>query len=68
MVERKVFYFGVWQMGERVDSCPKANFPTDNQGRRTFKREFQRCIGEGRVLQAEIAQSALTVILKLVMQ
>ena len=55
-------------MGERVDSCPKTNFPTDNQGRRTFKREFQRCIGEGRGLQAEIAQSALTVILKLVMQ
>ena len=45
----------------RVDSCLKADFPTDSQWARAF-------IDGGRGLLAETAQSALIVILKLVMQ
>ena len=46
--------------GERGgDDCPKADFPNDNQWARAF-------IGWGKGLHAETAQSALTVILKLV--
>ena len=44
----------------RADTCPKANSPTtDNQGARAF-------IDGGRWLHVKTAQSALTVILKLV--
>ena len=48
---------------------PKANSPlTINQWARPFKGEFQVCIGGGRGLHAETAQSPLTVVLQLVMQ
>ena len=47
--------------GGRADSCPKADSLTDNQGARAF-------IDGGRGLRAETAQSALTVVLKLVMR
>lgn len=42
--------------------------PTDSPWARPFKGEFQGCRGRGRGLQAETVQSALTVILKLVLQ
>ena len=59
-----MFYFGCWQLVGRVYSCPKANSPashppTDNQWARAF-------IDRGRGLHAETAQSALTVVLTLV--
>ena len=44
----------------------KGQLPMDSQGARTFKGEFQGCIGGGRGLHTETAQSALTVILTLV--
>ena len=46
-------------MKVRVDACPKADTPSDNQGTRAF-------IDRGKGLHAETAQSAPTVILKLV--
>ena len=48
--------------GVGVDSCPKADFPPiDYQWARAF-------MGEGSELHGETAQTALTVILKLVMR
>ena len=41
---------------------------TDSQWPRAFKVEFQGYIGGGKVLHTETAPSALTIILKLVMQ
>ena len=49
------------QGGEGTASCPKAASPTDNQGTRAFTNK-------GRGLHAETAQSALTVILNLVIR
>ena len=64
-VDRKesFLYFGGWQPGERVGSCPKANSALTISG-----QEFQGCIGGRRGLHAETAQSALTAVLKLGMQ
>ena len=61
--KESLLYSGGWQLGVgggRVDSCLKADSCTaHNQGARAF-------IDGGRGLHAETAQSALTVILKLV--
>ena len=67
LVERKVCFildtsYGVGGGWWRADACPKANSlppPPDNQGAGAF-------IHRGKALHAETAQSALTVILKLV--
>ena len=64
--KESLLYFGGWQPGwaGHTDSCPKMDSlhpDTDNQGARAF-------IDGGRGLRAETAQSALTVVLKLVMQ
>ena len=69
-VERQVggkeslLYFGCWQRGGSGGCCWRLSkgqlLPTDNQGTRAF-------IGGWRGLHAETAQSALTVILKLIM-
>ena len=69
-VARKVslLYFGSWQLGEKADLCPKANHPSIDQGTRAFKGEFQGCMVKGKGLHSETKQSALTDILKLVMQ
>ena len=68
LVERKVCFIldaGNGGGGEggrgRVDTCRKADSPRHNQGARAF-------IGWGRGLHVETTQSALTVILKLVMR
>ena len=45
----------------------KTNCPLPIRGTRTFKGEFQGCNSGGRGPDAETAQSALTVILKLVL-
>ena len=69
LVERKV-YFGVqhpgWGLGvgERTS---KGQLPIVSQWAGAFKGGFQGCKGGGRRLHAETAQSALTLILKLVM-
>ena len=52
--------------GKKVDSCPKETTLHCQQGTRDFKEVFQECVGAERRLHAETAQSALTVILKLV--
>ena len=52
--------------GEKVDSCPKETTPHCQQGTRDFKEVFPGCVGRERRLHAEAAQSALTVVLKLV--
>ena len=60
MVERKVcFILDAGNRGWGRDPCPKADSLPDNQGARAF-------IDRGRGLHAEIIQSALTVIVKLV--
>ena len=63
LVERKAcFILGASnrQGGGEADSCSNANcLPTDHQGARAL-------VDRGRGVPAEIAQSALTVILKLV--
>ena len=66
LVEKKVCLIAEASNRGRADLCPKANSPADNQGARAFKGECQGCIGGGRGLRAEAAQSALTVVLKLV--
>ena len=63
-----MLYFGSWQLGEKADLCPKANHPSIDQGTRAFKGEFQGYIDGGKGLHTETAASAVTVILKLVMQ
>ena len=63
--KESLLYTGGWQPGERADSCPKVDDPpSDNRWARIPEREFQGCMGGGRGLQAETAQSALIVILK----
>ena len=57
-VKESLLYFRCWQPGGKLaDICPKADSSTDKQGMR-------ESLVEG--LHAEIAQSSLTVILKLV--
>ena len=57
----KFALFWIQQPGSRADTCPKAKSPhwQHNQWARAF-------VDRGRKLRAEIAQSALTVIMKLV--
>ena len=50
-------------MGQGAEPPP----PIDNLRARDFKGKFHGCIGGGRGLHAETAQSDLTVILKLIM-
>ena len=57
-----MLYFGCWQPGERVDAYPKAHHPHPSP-RQSMGKTFYR---QRRGLQAETEQSALTVILKLV--
>ena len=52
--------------GEKVDLCSKETTPHCQQGTRDSKEVFQGCVGGGRWLFVEIVQSALIVILKLV--
>ena len=66
--KESLLYFGGRQPGERADSCPKGRLPTDSQWARAFKGEFQGYIAGGSGLHTETAQSALTVILKLLMR
>ena len=64
LAERKVCFILEASNGGRgrADSCPKAHWPpTDSQGARAFT-------DGGRGLRAETAQSALTLILKLVLR
>ena len=63
--KERLLYSGDWQTGEKADSCPKAKSPPANQGARAFKGEFQ---GWLEWVTCRTAQSALTIILKLVMQ
>ena len=46
----------------------KGHFPTDTQWAGALNGDFQGWIGGGRGLHAETAQSALTVLLKLVIR
>ena len=52
--------------GEKVDLCSKETTPHCQQGTRDSKEVFQGCVGGERRLHAETSQSALTIILKLV--
>ena len=52
--------------GEKVDLCSKETTPHCQQRTRDFKEVFQGCVGGERRLHAETSQSALTIILKLV--
>ena len=69
MVKRKVCFIleASKQGGEGGRQARvQRSLPTDNQWAKAFKGEFQGCTGRGRGLHAETAQSALTIILKLV--
>ena len=71
LVEKKVSFISeAGNLWGRADSVQRLTPPppTDNQWTRAFKGEFQGCTSRERGLQAETAQTALTVILKLVMQ
>ena len=58
-----------WGGGRVYDGLmSKGQFPTDTQWAGALNGDFQGCIGGGRGLHAEIAQSALTVLLKLVIR
>ena len=51
---------------EKTDSSPKAISPLPSSGQELLKGSFRQATSRGRGLLAETAQSALTVILKLV--
>ena len=61
--KENLLYIRGWQPGERAVS-KGGWYPNNNRWAETFKGEYQGCVGAGRGLQAETAQSALTVILK----
>ena len=67
LVERQVCF--ILEAGNQGEGglLSKGQLPTANQRARAFKGELQGCIGGGRGLRVETAQSALTVILKLVL-
>ena len=56
----------VGNSGMKVDLCSKETTPHCQQGTRDSKEVFQGCVGGERRLHAETSQSALTIILKLV--
>ena len=39
--EKNLFYFGGWQLREKVDSCPKANIPLKISGQELLKGNFR---------------------------
>ena len=63
--KKNLHYFRCWQLRGRSDICPKASSPPWHT--HTNKQGIKNFIDRERGLRAETAQSALTVILKLVM-
>ena len=65
LVERKICFIpNDQQLGEKMDSCPKANFPLLISGQKLLKGSLYRWREE---TTCRTAQLALTIILKLVM-